>query len=79
MNIVSEKYKLLEWLISIEDEGLIAKLKELRKNSSHPMDGNSKTSITEKLFIEAGLKDIEEGNTYTHEQVLQEVREKYGI
>ena len=73
MNIISEKYKLLEWLISVEDEPIIAELKELKKKSSLSYSEHRKTSATENLFIEAGLKDIEEGKTYTQQQVLQEV------
>ena len=31
--------------------------------------------ITEKLLIKAGLKDIEEGNTFTTEEVLKHIDE----
>ncbi|MBS1532082.1 MAG: hypothetical protein JSU01_17405 [Bacteroidetes bacterium] len=32
-----------------------------------------------KDSIEAGLKDIAEGNIYDHEQVIQEIKTKYGL
>ena len=40
---------------------------------------NYEISETEKLFIEAGLKDIESGNTVTNEEVIREINEKYGL
>ena len=78
MDILAEKYKLIKWLVSLEDETIVLKLQELRKEAiesgvSYPV------SDVEKLFIEAGLKDLEEGNTFSHEEVMREVREKYGI
>lgn len=32
----------------------------------------------EKAAIEEGLKDIAEGRTYTHEEVMAKYKEKYG-
>ena len=38
-----------------------------------------KFRITERLFLEAGLKDLKEGNVFSHKEVMREVKEKYGI
>lgn len=74
-----EKYKLMEWLINLKDESIISKLREIKNNRSTSSDWTDDISNTEKLLIEAGLKDLEEGNTFTHEQVMKEINEAYGI
>lgn len=77
MDIQLEKYKLLEWLIGIKDETVISKIKELKvKNES---EWSPEISETEKLFIKAGLKDIEEGNIFSHDQVMEEINKTYGF
>lgn len=79
MDIQMEKYKLMEWLINLKDESTISKLREIKNNCSTSSDWADDISDTEKLLIEAGLKDLEEGNTFTHEQVMKEINEAYGI
>ena len=79
MDIQLEKYKLLEWLINENDEAMILKIKNFKESLSENPDWSYNISETEKLFIEAGLKDIELGNTFTHEEVLREINEKYGL
>jgi predicted transcriptional regulator len=78
MDMQLEKYKLMEWLVNINDETIILKLKELKNKLS---DASEYTSISEveQLFIEAGLKDIKNGNLLSHKQVMEEVSKKYGI
>ncbi len=78
MDLLAEKYKLIEWLMTLNDESTVTKLQEIRKESLESQYP-SEISEPEKLFIKAGLKDIEDGKIYSHEQVMQEVREKYGI
>lgn len=78
MDILTEKYRLIEWLMALEDESIIEKLQEMRKESR--VSGESyHISEPEAVFIKAGLKDLEEGRTYSHEEVMKEVREKYKL
>ena len=79
MDIQIEKYKLIEWLMSLKDESVISKLETIKSSLSSSSDWADDISDTEKLLVEAGLKDIEEGNTFTHEQVMKEINEAYGI
>ena len=79
MDIQLEKYKLIEWLMNLKDESVIAKLKTIKSNVSKSSDWADDISETEKLLIDAGLKDIEQGNTFTHEQVMKEINEAYGL
>ena len=70
MDIQLEKYKLVEWLIHQNNEEVIAKLKDFINSLSENSEWDYKVSETETLFIKAGLKDIEEGNTFTNEEVI---------
>jgi predicted transcriptional regulator len=79
MDIQLEKYKLMEWLINLKDESIISKLKNIKNGLSTSSDWADDVSETEKLLVEAGLKDIEEGRTFTHEQVMKEINEAYGL
>lgn len=79
MDLQLEKYKLMEWLVNLKDESIIHKLKEIKNDRSTTTDWNDTVSETEKLMIEAGLKDVEEGNTFTHQQVMEEINKTYGI
>lgn len=78
MDLLTEKYKLMEWLMALEDESIVKRIQEIRDNAND-VGESYQISDTEKLFLKAGLKDIEEGNTYSHEDVMREVRDKYGI
>ena len=69
----------MEWLISLKDESIISELKNIKNGHSVSFDWADDISETEKLMVEAGLKDIEEGNTFTHEQVLKEINQAYGL
>lgn len=64
--------------MSLEDKSILKRLQEIRKQTSNS-DSSNKISDTEKLFIKAGLKDLEEDKTYSHEDVMREVREKYNL
>jgi DUF438 domain-containing protein len=78
VDLPAEKYKLIEWLMSLEDESTVKRLQEIRNetlDSGEPYE----ISESESLFIKAGLKDIEEGRTYSHEDVMREVRAKYNL
>lgn len=79
MDIQLEKYKLMEWLVNLKDESIISKLKNIKNGFSTSSDWADDISETEKLLVEAGLKDIEEGNTFTHEQVMKQINEAYGL
>ena len=79
MDIQLEKYKLMEWLIHLKDESVISKLKTLKSNTTTSSDWADTISDTEQLMIKAGLKDLEKGNTFTHEQVMKEINDIYDM
>ena len=69
----------MEWLKSLEDESVISKLMTFKSSMSPSSDWADDISETEKLLINAGLKDIEEGDTFTHEQVMKDINDAYDI
>jgi predicted transcriptional regulator len=79
MNIELEKYKLIEWLIAIDDIDILNRLKKIKENPQKKLDWSEEISEIEKALIKVGLKNYEEGNTFTHKQVLEELNEKYGL
>jgi len=74
MDIQTEKKNLMEWISKLEDKSIIEDIKFLRDNSSNEKDWWDDLSEEEKKGIEEGLRDIEEGRTYTYEQVKDEVK-----
>lgn len=79
MDIQLEKYKLMEWLVNLKDESVISKLKNIKNGLSTSSDWADDVSETERLLVKAGLKDMDEGKTFTHEQVMKEINETYGL
>lgn len=73
MTLEQNKIELIQWLTTIEDEFVINKLKEFRKEITNDYD---ELSEEEKASIEAGLKDAEEGNLVDHEEV-RKIYEKW--
>jgi predicted transcriptional regulator len=69
----------MEWLIHLKDESVISKLKTLKSNTTTSSDWADAISDTEQLMIKAGLKDLEKGNTFTHEQVMKEINDIYDM
>ncbi len=74
MNLQTEKQNLIDWISQLKDESIIEDIKSLKENSSNGKDWWKDLSEAEKKGIEEGLKDIEEGRTYTYEQVKDEVK-----
>ena len=74
MDLQTERQSLIDWISQLEDESIIEDIKSLKENSTNRKDWWDDLSETEKKGIEEGLRDIEEGRTYTYEQVKDEVK-----
>ncbi len=74
MDIHAEKLKLIEWLLSLNDKGVIEKLNIFKDNFSTSQDWWETLAESQKESIEKGLKDIEEGRVTSHKDVMK----KYG-
>ena len=75
MDIQLEKYKLMEWLITINDMTILNRLKKIKDNP----EWSEEISEIEINLIKKGLKDIENGNYSSHEDVMKRLYNKFGI
>ncbi len=74
MNVLSEKFKLIEWLVSLNDLEILEKLSQVRKESiKGTYDGSLQPMSPEELMERAveSNKDIEKGAVYDIESVLE--------
>ncbi len=71
MDIQGEKLKLIEWLQSLTDQSIIEKLKLFKGNLLDKTDWGETLSEEEIKLIDEGLKDIKEGRTKPHSEVMK--------
>ncbi len=69
--------KLRERLHSYIDQLDESFLKALYAMLEEYTKGEVKLTEAEKKAVDEGLADIEKGNVYTHEEVMERLREKY--
>lgn len=74
MDIQAEKLKLIEWLENLNDQAIIEKLKLFKDNFWDKSDWWETLTEEQIKSIDEGLKDIEEGRTTPHSEVMK----KYG-
>lgn len=64
----------------MEDEVLIGRLEKLQVSGE---TGNSnwwdELSDTQRIGLLQGMKSFENGTTYTHSEVRQSIRDKFGV
>lgn len=75
MDVQLEKKNLISRIESVDDESLILAVKNL-------LDYALGKEEDQKLLnesIERGLKDLKEGRVFTHKEVMDEARAKYGL
>jgi len=79
MDIQLEKYKLIEWLMDIKDISILNRLKKIKDSSIGKSDWSEEVSQIEIKLIKKGLKDIENGNFSSHEDVMNQLKNKFSI
>jgi len=78
MDIQSLKLDLISKIMSIEKPTLLIEInKILKKENNSDWWDNLPVEVQESIL--EGLTDIENGNVLTHEQVMQEAKQKYGL
>lgn len=78
IDIQSIKLDLVQKILNTENLLLLSKInnilqKEVEKDWWDQLPREVQDSILE------GVKDIEDGNVFTHDQVIQEAKQKYGF
>ncbi|HSO88005.1 MAG TPA: hypothetical protein VLQ91_15745 [Draconibacterium sp.] len=78
MDIQTLKLDLVEKIIQTEKPSILIKIKELlQTEKTEDWWDNLPQEIQESIF--EGLDDVKKENLFTHEQVLQEAKQKYGF
>lgn len=85
MDVQAKKLRLIEWLINIQDVGLLNQLWEVQEKSKnerdvigyHP-DGSPITAEELIARAEASNRDIEAGRVHDLEEVLEEMERRLG-
>ena len=77
MDIQSLKLELVSKIINIEKPALLIEInKILQKESNTDWWDQLPEELRESIL--EGMDDVQKGNVYTHEQIVQEARQKYG-
>jgi hypothetical protein len=66
-NIQKTNIELIQWLSALNDEKIIKKIVDLRKNEN--VDWWKTISDSEKLSIEKGISDADSGKLISHRKV----------
>ena len=78
MDIQSLKLDLVLKIINIKKPTLLLEInKILQKESNTDWWDNLPMEVQESIM--EGLENVKNGNVYTHEQVVQEAKQKYGF
>ena len=76
MDIKAEKLDLIQWLLQLTDENVIAKIKQLRNEDADWWDS---LGAGEANAIREGLDELDRGEAIPHDEALAEARRKYGL
>lgn len=69
------KLELIEWLLKLNDIDVLNYLKVVKDSKSNEKDWWNDLTEQQKLGIQRGLQDIDEGRVVTH----KDVKKKYGL
>ncbi len=74
INLQKTKIELIQWLTTLDDNSLIQKIVELRKN--YTKDWWNETSENERISINKGISDAENGKLNSHNEA-RKIYEKW--
>ena len=78
MDIQTLKLELVERIIQTENSSILIKIKKLfQPEKTEDWWDELPLEVQESIF--EGLENIKEGNTFSHEQVILEAKQKYGF
>jgi predicted transcriptional regulator len=78
MDIQALKLDLVEKIIQIEKPAILIKIKNLIQTEKSEDWWDKLPGEVQQSIIE-GLKDVKEGNLFSHENVISEAKQKYGF
>ena len=74
MDISTRKMALIQWLINLQDDGMIRHLERLSGN-----EADHALAPAEKEGLEHALLQVQNGETITGEEVHARLKSKYGL
>lgn len=77
MNIQTEKWQLIEWMLGINAPAILAQLKALKKATKEGWW--DLVSDAEKLAIEQGIAELDAGHGISHEEVMRDIKSKFDV
>ena len=77
MDLQAEKIELAKLLLETNDRNVLDEIKAVFEKQGHDFYDDLPQHV--KDSIEAGIKDVEEGNVYEHEEVMQNNKTRYGL
>ena len=78
MDIQALKIDLAQKILNTQDPAILSKVNTLfRKEMEKDWWDQLPQEIQDSIF--EGIQDIEEGKVFTHDQVIQEAKQKYGF
>lgn len=77
MNIEAEKIELLKLILETEDEAIIQELKVVFKKQEPDFWDELPEQVKES--INRGLEDVAQNRVHHHDQIMQEIKERYGL
>jgi len=77
MDLQAEKIELVKLLLETESRDVINEIKAVFKKQGNDFYDDLPQHVKES--IEIGLKEIEAGEVYDHNWVMQDIKTKYGI
>ncbi|HKM92121.1 MAG TPA: hypothetical protein VJY41_00575 [Prolixibacteraceae bacterium] len=78
MDISALKLDLVQKILNMKNPSLLFKINNILQNEVE-IDWWDQLPKEVQDSIFEGIQDIEEGKTFTHDQVIQETKQKYGI
>ena len=78
MDIQTLKLELVSKIISTQDTSLLIKISKILQKEN-PTDWWEELPKEVQESILDGIEEVHQGNVFTHEQVVQEAKQKYGF
>lgn len=78
MNLQARKLELVQMILNTDRPSLLEKVSKILKQEQDA-DWWDELPISVQQAIEAGNKEADRGGTIPHEEVMKEVRSRYGI
>ncbi len=76
MNIETRKLNIINWISSLQEEDILAKMEEIQKEK---VDWWNVVSSDDREAINEGLEQLDKGEFITRSQARNKIKEKYNF